>query len=1382
MPWMHSRENGNCTIRTGLLLRDDCFRLIGMMAGGCNATKVVRGVLTRSEGWLLMGGVPKECVTAMEQSSLNSEELLAHIQRGTSWERAHALEQILLSSYDRESLKLRLLRSTALVEGLCEVFMETQSASEFDLISCVLLNIAKDAATRCFLLSHLKFLEFWASTWCSPSIANLLGEGPEDQSNAFSHPSPNISLQVTRTLHALSLISLEGEAKGILGSAASLPTLVAKGLETTDVTLHFLLLSLLGNLVQSSSVAATLSSSVALLTQLARHLDSPYEWESKRQAGDVQASHDIMYQKVCTIAYIFAAMSESKNADITVMAHCPLLLKHVSEWFCYEPGRATMPGHHQQHIVLQKREKEFLLQVLTFVSRTDSNLPMMTHTPEVTESLVQGLRDPDTEVMVSSAQTLQRMMDNSDVFTVLSSNPLFLDSLVNVLTRNVAEGIIAALEMLRLLAGQTEYIAQIADSDKLFPCLVTVLEFFEWNMEIQKGGICLLELLVQDAQARLQVVRETALLKRLYRFVIENQDDLQYFSLNTLQYISFVEEIRPEIAADTDLIAVVVQILHQHQDLYLKAATSLIWNLSSHPAIRRSLIAVRALPQTLVKLLGHDDSEVRLNAVNALWHLSVEPENRIPLAAEDNLVSVLCDELNRRNDISYQRALLNILWNFSMVEVLHDLLVVDCAYPSLMIRLSLDDSLSASQHLHRPIAQAFASLCAIPSTRAHVLNRPMFGTALVRLAMGQRARGRESEGRKSVRWAVFRTIRSVGSDSEGRQILKEEPALIPTLVDALNVEELVGGIVEEVEQAARCLHVLALDNVLRVQMGGEHDIFPLLSSLMMNSCPGPGRATAGWLEIYRASVGTFSRMSYDVRNRGRMMGSELFNDALRHSFAAIPVPEQRKGKAGESDEGTNALAHLLWCLTLDEETRLALSEDLNFLAGAVRLLNSPENSEVHEAIASAAWNLSVESTAQNQLMHFPGLPEALVLHTRNPSRKVVRASLCAISMLSNEKDNRISLLHIPRLLTNVARMAAVEVEAEDLRDITWASTLIQGSTEESFTRILEQCRLKGFKVDEEPLIPAAITVPPPPPPPAEESPTGFGYAFPVWQDTQGIPDIELHRPAVSTLRNLSTVVSEGERIASVSVVPEALARRSLSMDDGLATIAIQSILNLLGTASNRVPLATTEGLLDCVLLHCHSPVAKLQRLAVMCLPMLCFPQSIQPSLARHGALVDTLIYLMQLRNPELQKAGSVALWHLSAAYQNHELLCSLPGVLEVLAPLLLPRRFDGDLPALFKQVEPNELVLGALSCICNFAVEGSNRLRIVKKHSTLEAIVKLLDHPSHEIRDLARRTLMMLFETTADQTESVTPYLESLRGVLKAKNIWVTKPSVKGRH
>ena len=92
------------------------------------------------------------------------------------------------------------------------------------------------------------------------------------------------------------------------------------------------------------------------------------------------------------------------------------------------------------------------------------------------------------------------------------------------------------------------------------------------------------------------------------------------------------------------------------------------------------------------------------------------------------------------------------------------------------------------------------------------------------------------------------------------------------------------------------------------------------------------------------------------------------------------------------------------------------------------------------------------------------------------------------------------------------------------------------------------------------------------------------------------------------------------------------------------------------------------------------------------------------------------------------------------------------------------------------------MVLGALSCICNFAVEGSNRLRIVKKHSTLEAIVKLLDHPSHEIRDLARRTLMMLFETTADQTESVAPYLESLRGVLKAKNIWVTKTSVKGRH
>jgi hypothetical protein len=64
---------------------------------------------------------------------------------------------------------------------------------------------------------------------------------------------------------------------------------------------------------------------------------------------------------------------------------------------------------------------------------------------------------------------------------------------------------------------------------------------------------------------------------------------------------------------------------------------------------------------------------------------------------------------------------------------------------------------------------------------------------------------------------------------------------------------------------------------------------------------------------------------------------------------------------------------------------------------------------------------------------------------------------------------------------------------------------------------------------------------------------------------------------------------------------------------------------------------------------------------------------------------------------------------------------------------------------------------------------AETRHTIASKRALLEATVAYLEHSNVSLREMARRALARLFETTAASPEPVLPYLDSLVELLRQK-------------
>lgn len=220
----------------------------------------------------------------------------------------------------------------------------------------------------------------------------------------------------------------------------------------------------------------------------------------------------------------------------------------------------------------------------------------------------------------------------------------------------------------------------------------------------------------------------------------------------------------------------------------------------------------------------------------------------------------------------------------------------------------------------------------------------------------------------------------------------------------------------------------------------------------------------------------------------------------------------------------------------------------------------------------------------------------------------------------------------------------------------------------------------------------------------------------------------------------------------------------------VALAAVTTVRHALEHPENKRLLGDDVGIINGLIETVQSPNAGIAATAAACFSLVTTEPTLHYGLSIVPGFVDCILGLLRTADVGLILHGVNALWNLSVCERNREPLVAKPGLLEALTRVLTFR------PPSTGDVNYVDVLQAALSAMCNMAAPINNRHTIASRRPLLEAIVRFLEHPQRSVRDAARRTLALLFETTAASSEPVLPYLDSLVEQLRA-----SRASVDGR-
>ncbi|GIQ84832.1 hypothetical protein KIPB_006403, partial [Kipferlia bialata] len=492
---------------------------------------------------------------------------------------------------------------------------------------------------------------------------------------------------------------------------------------------------------------------------------------------------------------------------------------------------------------------------------------------------------------------------------------------------------------------------------------------------------------------------------------------------------------------------------------------------------------------------------------------------------------------------------------------------------------------------------------------------------------------------------------------------------------------------------------------------------------------------------------TLCELCYDPDNRSLLIATPRALDALV-GLASYPPPEAALSPSHTAAPypqsayaAQDRAVVALWCLSLESSGRVLLGKNksvVQSLLSCARLngmASTPSTTgqeslslSVTESAVSGLWNLCIEPASHPHLLTDPDLVPVLVGVLRAPaSLTAFKAALSAVSHLCATESARSLLLaqsnggqaSLGTLVMAVLALCDDPATQKAFRDMVGILQIGRGADG-------ERSRERDLEGVTRMLLEAGKTL--------------------SDQDTQA-----LLFPCATVLCNCST--QEGETLADLPGALPCLVCLLNHPAHPISFAAAVALFNLSKLASFRVTMSHDDATIDAIVAHTQHASPTMRLPLAQTLPNLSYAPETHMRLTHKEGVVPVVLSLVRSQDPALCQAGAATLWNLSSSASCRAPLLRRGAVLDALEA------------ALSTQTSPAPL-LSCLAALCNLAADG--RAQLVARPGLMSVVVGHMKHTTEGVRELARRALSILFESSAEAPAgTLLPHLDRLVQIIR---------------